>query len=155
SQACKHIVIASTVSLLNKCAKCVGPEGPLKWIVCSSFWHASCFKKFYPMWSRYQSREISSEDDEPSDEDYVPQSESDSQSDSSANLTGSPLRCGPANLLASSSEALSDIADLSIPMSNEEVLRSREAPENSDSTVVCSSSDITFSSTPTEQRDEQ
>ncbi|XP_053095564.1 histone-lysine N-methyltransferase SETD5-like isoform X4 [Pangasianodon hypophthalmus] len=47
---CKHEMVFTTVSSMNKCAACVGPVASLKWIglrckVCNCFWHKSCFVK--------------------------------------------------------------------------------------------------------------
>ncbi|XP_073668156.1 uncharacterized protein [Paramisgurnus dabryanus] len=71
---------------MDKCAACVGPVVAFKWIglrckLCSSFWHKSCYFKLY---DKQSSMDTSSEE-ELSDEEYIPQSES--QSDSSEDLT--------------------------------------------------------------------
>ncbi|XP_076841896.1 uncharacterized protein LOC143486014 [Brachyhypopomus gauderio] len=91
-QNCKHEIVLATVSSMNKCVACVGPVAALKWIglrckVCSCFWHKSCFEKLGKIdrdlvsWGK---RDSSSDEDQLlSDEDYVPDTESDSESDSS------------------------------------------------------------------------
>ncbi|XP_076878425.1 uncharacterized protein LOC143527242 [Brachyhypopomus gauderio] len=89
-QNCKHEIVLATVSSMNKCVACVGPVAALKWIslrFCSCFWHKSCFEKLGKIdrdlvsWGK---RDSSSDEDQLlSDEDYVPDTESDSESDSS------------------------------------------------------------------------
>ncbi|XP_043076455.1 inactive histone-lysine N-methyltransferase 2E-like [Puntigrus tetrazona] len=51
-ELCKHVVVSSAISCMDKCAKCVGPVAALKWIglrctLCSSFWHKSCYAKHH------------------------------------------------------------------------------------------------------------
>ncbi|XP_065148346.2 uncharacterized protein [Paramisgurnus dabryanus] len=87
-QVCRHDVTSTTISSMDKCAACVGPVAAFKWIglrckLCSSFWHKSCYFKLY---DKQSSMDTSSEE-ELSDEEYIPQSESESQSDSSEDLT--------------------------------------------------------------------
>ncbi|XP_026119679.1 uncharacterized protein LOC113098803, partial [Carassius auratus] len=103
-EVCRHVVVTSAISSMDKCAECVGPVAALKWIglrckLCSSFWHKSCYLKFHEWDGRRSSCEVSSEEDELSDEDYIPQSESDHQSDSSDELTTRPARYDQAKLL--------------------------------------------------------
>ncbi|KAL6479743.1 hypothetical protein MHYP_G00107760 [Metynnis hypsauchen] len=92
---CKHELVLATVSSMNKCIACVGPVASLKWIglrcnVCSCFWHKSCFEKLKKHgrdWVLWGERNSSSDEDKSlSDEEYVPKSESDSESDSSLDL---------------------------------------------------------------------
>ncbi|XP_026110119.1 uncharacterized protein LOC113082916 isoform X1 [Carassius auratus] len=103
-EVCRHVVVTSAISSMDKCAECVGPVAALKWIglrckLCSSFWHKSCYLKLHEWNGRRSSCEVSSEEDELSDEDYIPQSESDHQSDSSDELTTRPARYDQAKLL--------------------------------------------------------
>ncbi|XP_052429748.1 uncharacterized protein LOC127971029 isoform X3 [Carassius gibelio] len=49
-EVCRHVVVTSAISSMDKCAECVGPVAALKWIglrckLCSSFWHKSCYLK--------------------------------------------------------------------------------------------------------------
>nr|XP_023660035.1 uncharacterized protein LOC111839935 [Paramormyrops kingsleyae] len=94
-EVCKHDVVASAISSMDKCSKCVGPIAAMKWLglkckLCSCFWHKSCYSKLHE-WNRKQSlQEVSSEEDEVSDEEYIPQSESENQSDSSDELITKP-----------------------------------------------------------------
>ncbi|XP_051998573.1 uncharacterized protein LOC127655021 [Xyrauchen texanus] len=58
-EVCKHDVVTSAISSMDRCAECVGPVAALKWIglrckLCSSFWHKSCYTKFHK-WTRKQS----------------------------------------------------------------------------------------------------
>lgn len=51
-EVCKHIVVPSAISSMDKCAECVGPVAALKWLglkcqLCSSFWHKSCYLKLH------------------------------------------------------------------------------------------------------------
>ncbi|XDV16124.1 hypothetical protein PO909_015963 [Leuciscus waleckii] len=100
-EICKHDVVTSAISSMDRCAECVGPVAALKWIglrckLCSSFWHKSCYSKFHE-WTRKQSSlDVSSEEDEQSDEEYIPESES----DSSVELTTRPARYDQAELLS-------------------------------------------------------
>ncbi|KAF4114310.1 hypothetical protein G5714_004533 [Onychostoma macrolepis] len=75
--------------------------------VCSSFWHKSCYSKLHEWNGKQLSWEVSSEEDELSDEEYIPQSESDNQSDSSDELTTRPACYDQANLLSDIQEAAS------------------------------------------------
>ncbi|KAF4082026.1 hypothetical protein AMELA_G00146890 [Ameiurus melas] len=84
-QNCKHDVISSVVSSLDKCDSCSGPFSAYKWLgvrckVCSCFWHKTCYNKKVksnpdPLTSN--SEEQFSSEDMP-DQDYVPDSSSDS-----------------------------------------------------------------------------
>ncbi|XP_056096003.1 uncharacterized protein LOC130099793 [Rhinichthys klamathensis goyatoka] len=58
-EVCKHDVVNSAISSMDRCAECVGPVAALKWNglrckLCSSFWHKSCYSKFHK-WTRKQS----------------------------------------------------------------------------------------------------
>ncbi|XP_048830876.1 uncharacterized protein LOC125725220 isoform X8 [Brienomyrus brachyistius] len=86
-QPCKHEVIHANFSSMDKCSACFGPVAPLKWIglrckVCSKFWHKNCFAKFEKNDEEPLSWDIgfSSSDEEVSlsDEEYVPDSDSES-----------------------------------------------------------------------------
>ncbi|XP_039519797.1 uncharacterized protein LOC120473826 isoform X4 [Pimephales promelas] len=78
---CKHNVISSVVSTLDKCNSCSGPFSAFKWIsvrckVCSCFWHKSCYDKHVkpkpdPLTPNSE-EEFSSEN--LSDQDYLPDS---------------------------------------------------------------------------------
>ncbi|XP_052417772.1 uncharacterized protein LOC127962261 isoform X2 [Carassius gibelio] len=51
-EVCRHVVVTSAISSMDKCAECVGPVAALKWIglrckLCSSFWHKSCYLKLH------------------------------------------------------------------------------------------------------------
>ncbi|XP_042602461.1 uncharacterized protein LOC109084540 [Cyprinus carpio] len=109
---CIHVVFTSAISSMDKCAECVGPVAALKWIglrckLCSSFWHKSCYLKLHEWNGKQSSWEVSSEEDDLSDEEYIPQSESDNQSDSSDELTTRPARYDQAKLLLDIQEAAS------------------------------------------------
>ncbi|KAK3541018.1 hypothetical protein QTP86_011209 [Hemibagrus guttatus] len=82
---CEHKIVPATVSSMNKCAACVGPVVSLRWIglrckVCSCFWHKSCFSKIGKNESELLSWGVSSDEESQSDEEYVPESENESES---------------------------------------------------------------------------
>ncbi|XP_042610124.1 uncharacterized protein LOC109111517 isoform X7 [Cyprinus carpio] len=111
-EVCIHVVFTSAISSMDKCAECVGPVAALRWIglrckLCSSFWHKSCYLKLHEWNGKQSSWEVSSEEDELSDEEYISQSESDNQSDSSDELTTRPARYDQAKLLLDIQEAAS------------------------------------------------
>ncbi|XP_077436695.1 cytoplasmic protein NCK2a isoform X2 [Vanacampus margaritifer] len=85
-QKCKHQVVNSLVSSLDKCAVCFGPFAALKWNgiqcnVCFSVWHISCFKNakllddedHLPLVA-----DVASSSEDSSAEEYIPDSQSSS-----------------------------------------------------------------------------
>ncbi|XP_054653990.1 uncharacterized protein LOC129193635 isoform X2 [Dunckerocampus dactyliophorus] len=88
-QGCKHDLVSSVVPSLEKCSLCTGPFSALKWIgvrckVCCGFWHKSCYVKGMNTDSKCRPFDqvtegtSSSFSEEISEEDYVPDSYSDS-----------------------------------------------------------------------------
>ncbi|KAK2905452.1 hypothetical protein Q8A67_007251 [Cirrhinus molitorella] len=94
-EVCKHKVVTSAISSMDKCSVCVGPVAAMKWFglrckLCSCFWHKSCYAKLHEWNGKESLQEVSSEEDELSDEEYIPESESENQSDSSEELQTRP-----------------------------------------------------------------
>ncbi|KAM3585600.1 uncharacterized protein V6R79_022230 [Siganus canaliculatus] len=85
-QSCEHDLVSEEISSLEKCAACGGPFAPLKWFgercqVCYQSWHKICYLKHMniteplPLASEEQSSsQVTSE------EEYVPDSNSNSNS---------------------------------------------------------------------------
>ncbi|XP_058625499.1 uncharacterized protein LOC131536523 [Onychostoma macrolepis] len=158
-EVCKHVVVTSAISSMDKCAECVGPVAALKWIglrckLCSSFWHKSCYSKLHEWNGKQSSWEVSSEEDELSDEEYIPQSESDNQSDSSDELTTRPACYDQANLLSDIQEAAaskfsepqrSDVTALNVSKGKGKgVLKAREAASvYNESDLLCHEEQLT------------
>lgn len=51
-EVCKHVVVTSALSSMDKCVECVGPVAALKWIglrckLCSSYWHKFCYSRHH------------------------------------------------------------------------------------------------------------
>ncbi|XP_028275106.1 serine/threonine-protein kinase PAK 1 isoform X25 [Parambassis ranga] len=85
-EICEHDLVSSVVPSFDKCARCSGPYAAIKWTGirckrCSVFWHKSCYLKSQNMGlvPKLLLEETSSSE-EISEEEYVPDSHSDSDS---------------------------------------------------------------------------
>ncbi|XP_047189259.1 uncharacterized protein LOC118313196 isoform X2 [Scophthalmus maximus] len=82
-KCCKHRLVCTTVSSLDRCVQCVGPVSAFKWLgyrcrVCSGVWHKSCLRQITTDYIQDPSQQKfprSSGDELLSDEDDLPHSE--------------------------------------------------------------------------------
>ncbi|XP_071350257.1 uncharacterized protein [Trachinotus anak] len=124
-QNCKHDLVSTAVSSLDKCSIGGGPFSALKWIcvrckVCSCFWPKSCYdKSFKTSTESLNSEEQISSEELASDDDYVPDScsHSDSSRESEPILTIQKRRHFQENLSSEESPAKDAISTVPLDRS--------------------------------------
>ncbi|XP_028985935.1 uncharacterized protein LOC114843500 [Betta splendens] len=166
-QQCKrHQPVFTTMSSVEKCVRCVGPVSSLRWLgykckVCLEVWHKSCFgqtenenlEDLYKL--QLFDDDLTSdgsgtadEDEDSSEEEYIPDSEASEDCDSVASMSvaSTPSKIGPAQTQAVASDTSTTEDEVFLSAAKPCNLTSSDQQRNDGQKHIFTSTPVTSSS---------